>query len=185
MVVPYTLDDIVNGLNEIAAYDWAGLLKTRVYSAAPHAPVAGIESGGWRLVYNDTPNAFIKAVEKLNETVNVMYSLGFRISKEGEITDVIPGSPAYQAGIGPGMKLMGVNGRKWSTDLLHSAIHGAQRSHQPIELLLLNSEVFETYRMPYYEGEKNPHLERVSERPDLLGEILGPRASRPASSMGN
>ena len=87
---------------------------------------------------------------------------------------MIVGSPAYQAGLGPGMKLVAVNGRKWSPSLLHEAVKTAQGSERPIELLVENAQFFKTYSVAYHDGEKNPHLERVSERPDVLGEILKP-----------
>ena len=33
-VVPYTFDDVVKGLNDTVAYDWAGFLKERLTSKA-------------------------------------------------------------------------------------------------------------------------------------------------------
>jgi predicted metalloprotease with PDZ domain len=102
------------------------------------------------------------------------YSLGFSIAEDGKLNDVIVGSPAYQAGIGPGMKLVAVNGRKWSPHVLHDALHAAQGTNTPIELLVENAQFFKTYSIPYYEGDKNPHLEAASGQPDILGEILKP-----------
>ena len=49
-VVPYTFDDVVKGLNDVVAYDWAGFLKERLTSKSPHAPLGGIENGGYKLV---------------------------------------------------------------------------------------------------------------------------------------
>lgn len=176
-VVPYTLADVAKALNEVAPYDWENLLKQRVNSVITHAPLDGIERGGWRLVYNDQPNAFQRAEEKLNGGVNLTYSLGFWLKKDGEFGDVIPGSPAYDVGIGPGMKLVAVNGRRWTKEVLHDAIRAAQNSHQPIELLVVNKQIFKTCSVKYDEGERNPHLERVPAPPDLLSDILRPRAA--------
>jgi predicted metalloprotease with PDZ domain len=173
-VVPYTFDDVVRGLNEVAPYDWAALLRQRVGSTGVHAPLGGIERGGWKLVYNDKPNLLIDAVGKLVKFSNFSYSLGFTVSEDGKLEDVIVGSPAYQAGMGPGMKLLAVNGRKWSPAVLHDAIKAARNSSQPIELLAENAQFFKTYSVPYHMGDQNPHLERVSDQPDILGEILKP-----------
>src|SRR5262249_42151834 len=131
-VVPYTFDDIVRELNAVAAYDWATLLKQRVKQTSTHAPLGGIENGGWRLIYNDKPNTFMAAIESESKGANLSYSLGFFVGKEGQLVDVIHGSPAYEAGIGPGMKLLGVNGRKWSPEILKQALRSAHASHQPI-----------------------------------------------------
>jgi predicted metalloprotease with PDZ domain len=173
-VVPYTFDDIVRTLNEVAPYDWATLLHERVQATTTHAPLGGIERGGWKLVYNDKPNQLEKAIEKEFKFSDFSYSFGFSLGFDGKFDDVIVGSPAYQAGLGPGMKLIAVNGRKWSTDILHDALKAAQGSDQPIELLVENMEFFKTYSIPYHEGDKNPHLERITDQPDILGDILKP-----------
>jgi predicted metalloprotease with PDZ domain len=172
-VVPYTFDDLVKALNEVTPYDWAALLKERVNSTTAHAPLGGIERGGWKLVYDDKPNVFIHAGEKLDKQVSVYFSLGFAAKDTGELLDVIPGSPAYVAGIGPGMKLVAVNGRHWSKRVLRDALMASRGNDQPIDLLMENAQFFKTYSISYHDGEKNPHLERTN-GPDILGEILKP-----------
>jgi predicted metalloprotease with PDZ domain len=178
-VVPYTFDDVVRTLNEIAPYDWARLLRERVAATAEHAPLGGIERGGWKLVYNDKPNVFAEAGEKYSMAADYSYSLGFSVTKDGSLTDVSVGSPAYRAGLGPGMKLLGVNGRKWTPDLMVAALKAAERSGPPIELLVENSQFFKTYSIDYHEGPKNPHLERIADQADLLGDILKPLTKTP------
>ncbi len=173
-VVSYTFDDVVRTLNEVAPYDWAKLLRERVAATSTHAPLGGIERGGWKLVYNDKPNLFTQAEEKLAKFADFSYSLGFMVGEDGKLDDVIVGSPAYQSGLGPGMKLVAVNGRKWSPPVLHAALKAAQGSEQPIELLVENAQFFKTYSVVDHDGEKNPHLERVPEQPDILGDILKP-----------
>jgi len=173
-VVPYTFDDVVRALNEIAPYDWAKLLRERVNASSVHAPLGGIEHGGWKLVYNDKPNALTQAAEKLFKFADFSYSLGFSLGEDGKFADVIVGSPAYESGLGPGMKLLGVNGRKWSPELVHAALKAAQESDQPIELLVENAQFIRTYSVAYHGGEKNTHLERVGEQPDILSDILKP-----------
>jgi predicted metalloprotease with PDZ domain len=175
-VVPYTFDDVVHALNEVAPYDWSGLLRERVAATSTRAPLGGIERGGWKLVYDDKPNLFTQAEEKLAKFGDFSYSLGFTAGDDGKLDDVIVGSPAYQSGLGPGMRLVAVNGRKWSPPVLHAAVKAAQGSGQPIDLLVENAQFFKTYSVDYHDGEKNPHLERVSQQPDILGDILKPLA---------
>ncbi|HKU27147.1 MAG TPA: hypothetical protein VJQ54_16850, partial [Candidatus Sulfotelmatobacter sp.] len=100
-VVPYTFEDVVHTLNEVAPYDWAGLLKERVNATGTHAPLGGIERGGWKLVYDEKPNAFMHAAEKLFKSADFSDSLGFSLGEDGKFSDVIVGSPAYRAGLGP------------------------------------------------------------------------------------
>ncbi|MFZ0322425.1 MAG: M61 family peptidase, partial [Candidatus Sulfotelmatobacter sp.] len=173
-VVPYRFDDVVRALNEVAPYDWAGLLRERVGSTSTHAPLGGIEREGWRLVYNDQPNAFAKAMEKLFKVADFSYSMGFTVDKDGKLDDVGVYSPAYQSGIGPGMKLIAVNGLKFTPEVLRAALKAAQGTSAPIELLVENAQFFKTYSIPYHEGNRNPHLERISGQPDLLEVMLAP-----------
>ncbi len=173
-VVPYTFDDIVHALNDVAPYDWATLLRERVSSTGAHAPLGGIEREGWKLVYNDEPNAIDKAIEKISKTADFSYSLGFSLSEDGKLDDVIVGSPVYKSGVGPGMTLIAVNGKKWTPELVRAALKAAQGTTAPIDLLVENAQFFKTYAVSYHEGEQNPHLKPVSGRPDLLSILLKP-----------
>ena len=53
-VVPYTLDDVVAALNEVAPRDWRQFFQARIYDIDLRAPLGGIEGAGWRLVYSNT-----------------------------------------------------------------------------------------------------------------------------------
>lgn len=174
VVVPYKFEDVVNTLNEVTPYDWASLLKELVGSTSTHAPLGGIEGDGWKLVYNDQPNIFTKAAEKKFKFADFSYSLGFTLTKDGKLEDVIVGSPAYQSGIGPGMQLVAVNGRKWTPEVIHAAIKAGQATPAPIDLLVENGQFFQVYSVAYHDGEQNPHLERVAGRRDLLELMLTP-----------
>ena len=176
-VVPYPFDDVVKSLNGVAPFDWARLLRERVGTTSAHAPMTGIEQSGWGLVYNDQPNKFIEASEKLSDSVNLSFSLGFWLKKDGTLLDVAPGSVAYQAGIGPGMQLIAVNGRKWSREVLHDAIRAAQKNEQPVELIIENRQFIKTYSLAYHGGDKYPHLERLAAGPDLLTSIVTAKAA--------
>jgi len=173
-VVPYTFDDVVSALNAVTPYDWAGMLRALVAATTMHAPLGGIERGGWKLVYNDQPNLLAKATEKLLKSSDFSYSMGFSAAEDGKLDDVIVDSPVYKAGVGPGMKLIAVNERKFSPDIMRAALKAAQENHRPIALLVENAQFFQTYSVPYFEGEQNAHLERVVDQPDILSEILKP-----------
>ena len=176
-VFPYNFDDIVRALNAVAPYDWAGLLRDHVYAVQPRAPLGGIEQGGWRLVYNDTPNEMMKATEGVAKMANFTYSLGFYVSGESAtLGDVIVGSPAFKAGLGPGMKMIAVNGRKYSSSRLNAALTASRGTNQPIELLVENAHKFKTYALDYHDGPRHPHLERVPDKADLLDDVIKPRS---------
>lgn len=176
-VVPYTFEDVVKALNDVTPYDWATLLRERVGATTTHAPLGGIERGGWKLIYNDTPNLESAAIEKLFKFADFSFSYGFSLGEDGNLGDVIVGSPAYQAGLAPGMKMVAVDGRKWSILRLRAALKAAKGTDQPIELLAEDAQFIKTYTIKYRDGERNPHLERVSDQPDILGDILKPQTN--------
>jgi predicted metalloprotease with PDZ domain len=175
-VVPYQFEDVVAALNQVVPYDWAKLLRERLDSKSPHAPLGGIEKGGWKLVYTDQKNATMEAQEKAGDALDLSFSLGMIATKDGELRDVIPDSPAHAAGLGPGMKVVAVNGRRWSKDVMRSALRASMRSQTPIALLAENGEYFTTYQVDYHGGEQYPHLVRVEGQPDLLTNIIAPLA---------
>ncbi|MDC3956841.1 M61 family metallopeptidase [Polyangium jinanense] len=187
---PYTFDDLVAALNDVAPYDWKGFFDARLNSTEPHAPLGGIESSGWKLTYTDKPNELTESLyREYRRLADFSYSIGLMVrtrSEDGRIVDAINGMPAERAGLAPGMKLIAVNGRQWSAEELRNALRTAKRTRQPIELLVENAGFYRTYFVNYTEGEKHPHLERDSSRPDLLGEVIKSRAPRgPASSGKN
>ena len=173
-VVPYKFEDVVSALNQVVANDWAKFLRDRLDSKAPHAPIGGITNGGWKLVYTDQKNSTMDAREKSSNNLDLSFSLGFIAAKEGELRDVIPGSPAYAAGLGPGMKIIAVNGRKWSKDVVRAALRSAMHNQQPLSLLAENGEYYKTYDVNYHEGERFPHLVRVEGQANILDEIIKP-----------
>jgi len=129
LVKTYTFDDVVNTLNEVVPYDWRRFLTERIYQVAPHAPLAGITGGGWKLVYTDKPNTLVRLGDHARKSVDLMYSIGAMLKEDGGVMDVNPNLDAAKAGLAPGMKITTVNGRAWSTDVLHAAITAAKKQY--------------------------------------------------------
>jgi|KBSMisStaDraftv2_1062788.scaffolds.fasta_scaffold49575_2 predicted metalloprotease with PDZ domain len=178
-VAPYTFDDVVAALNAIAPYGWKDFFEKRLHSHGPGAPLGGLENSGWKLSYNDEMNDHQRAAEQTDGNVDLSFSLGFTAQAAGDdvnsIVDVLPDSPAAKAGIAPGMKLVAVNGRKWTPDWLRVAIREAKNAKEPIRLLLENDEFYQTFEIDYHGGERYPHLESLHTT-DVLSEIAKHRA---------
>ena len=172
MVRPYTFDDVVAALNQVAPYDWAAFLTTRLQSLNPHAPLGGIENGGWKLVYKDTPNDMQKAEETYRKNENEQFSLGIVISDGGGVGDVFPNSVAAKAGLAPGMKIIAVNGRAYSIEAMREALKSGMKSSSPLELIVQNGDFFKTYSIDYHGGGRYPYLVRDESKPDILSEII-------------
>lgn len=174
MVKPYTFDELVNALNQVAPYDWRGFWRQRLTGKAAHAPLGGIEGSGWRIVYSDTPSEMSRLQEQERKIVNAEYSVGLLLRNDGTIVDAVQGMVAAEAGIGPGMKVIAVNGRKFTPEVWHDALKASKTASGPLQLLIENTDYFTTHSLNYHGGEMYPHLERVANQPDLLGDIIKP-----------
>ena len=182
-VVPYDFEEIVAGLNSVAPYDWRTFLTERLNSHAAHAPLAGIEHGGYKLAYATEPTDYEKAFLSKTKQTDAWFSAGLMVKTDGSIADVRMGSPAFQAGLGPMTKLIAVNGHGYTEDVLKQAIRAAKGTTDPIELIVSNDNEFRTVRLDCHDGEKYPRLERVQGTPDLLDEILKPLAATKAGGL--
>jgi len=172
-VKTYNFDDVVNTLNQVAPYDWRGFWTERLNNHGPGAPLAGVEGSGWKLVYDENRSELVKAEEDAaKENINAAYSIGLWLRDDGHITDTIEGMPAAKAGIGPGMAVIAVNGKKFSVDVLHDALRATKNSSEPLELLVENTDYYKVLKIDYHGGEKFPHLVRDESKPDLLSDII-------------
>jgi predicted metalloprotease with PDZ domain len=182
-VVPYDFDEIVSDLNAVAPFDWRAFLTDRLTAHAAHAPLGGIEHGGYQLSYGAEPTEFEKAYLYKTKQTDAWFSAGLMVSSSGRVNDVRMGSPAFQAGLGPGANLVAVNGHGYTEDVLKNAIRAAKGTTDPIELIVSNDNEFRTVRLNYHDGEKYPRLERVQGTTDLLDEILKPLAAGKGSGL--
>ncbi|MDQ2872893.1 MAG: M61 family peptidase [Candidatus Eremiobacteraeota bacterium] len=176
ITVTYTRADVERLLGEVYPYDWHGFFERYVYQISEHPPTDMIARSGYSLVYNATPNPFMEVEAGLSHGVDDWYSLGIRVSGNGTIRDVREGSPAWSAGMAPGMKITAVNEQEWSADTLEYAIKQAQHSSAAIDLLVDDGGFFGTHRVNYHGGLKYPHLVRIKSKPDMLAKIMAPHA---------
>lgn len=163
----YTSDQLVAALNQVVPYDWAGYFQQRLDSLAPAPPLGGIEAGGWKYILDG---------ESAKGAGNLSYSIGLTVGADGAIEDSIVNGPAYKAGIVPGMRIMGVNGRVYTRDRLNDAVVASLHATAPIELLVVNDDYYRTALVDYRGGPMAPRLERDAARPDYLDQLLRPLA---------
>ena len=174
-VAPYTADDVFATLHKVYPYDWKTFFTKRLQSLDPQPPLAGLAQGGWKLVFNSTPNKMLDALNKSGKKMDLRFSLGLIIdTDDNTVIDVVPDSPADKAGIGPNMKILGVNGRKFDDDLLKDAIAATPKTGH-IDLLLENASYFTNAKLNYNGGPRYPHLERITDTKDNLTNIITPR----------
>jgi predicted metalloprotease with PDZ domain len=174
---PYNFDEVVATLNGVAPYDWAGFLRARLDGVSTKTPIESLQNSGWKLVYDENPNE-MEEIEEGGRAADLTFTLGLVIGGDGSAADVVHDGLAYKAGIGPGMKIVAVNGAQYSADVIHDAISGAKTSAAPIQLLIANGAQYQTVSIPYHDGLRYPHIVRDETHPDYLSEIFHAHVSQ-------
>jgi predicted metalloprotease with PDZ domain len=195
LIVTYSFDELVQDLNQVVPYDWAGFLHDRVDRIRPRADVAGIEQGGYKLVYKDKPNESERTLagafaRRGGGGPDCWYSIGLRISGDGTVFDVRWNGAADKARLTPGQKVLAVNGQIFTSDVLRQAIRDAKGNTQPIRLIVQSDTWVSNAEIDYHDGERYPVLERVEGTPAYLDDITKPlttpeKAPAPAKKDGD
>jgi predicted metalloprotease with PDZ domain len=170
----YRFEDVVAALNRLAPYDWTGFLRAHLDGVSTKTPIEAVENNGWKLIYSEEPNEMEALESALARRTNLTFTVGMTVQDDGIVDDVIHGGPAYDAGIGPGMKIIAVNGKQYSPDEIKQAVAVSKGSTTPIQLIVANGAQFQTRSIDYHGGTRWPHLVRDTSHPDYLSEILKP-----------
>ncbi|WP_439627959.1 M61 family metallopeptidase [Gemmata sp.] len=171
----YKLDDVLAALAAVdPATNWKAYFARRVEAVADAPPLEGITGAGWKLGFAEKPSDLFAAQEGLSRGVNLFDSLGLLLGPEGAVSDVVPERPAAKAGLAPGMKVIAVNGRRYTPDALKAAV-GGTRTGGKLELLVESGDFFKTHAVEYAGGLRYPRLEKAEGRDDLLADIVKPR----------
>jgi predicted metalloprotease with PDZ domain len=172
---PHSVDDVVQVLNDVTPYDWRGFLSSRLDSITLHAPQGGFTGGGWKLGWADTLTTAMVYREKVLENVDETFTLGIMLDKDGKLVDVLRGSPAEKAGLAPGMKLIAVNGRKYTGERLREDLRASKGKREPFTVIAEQGDFVRSYAIDWHGGARYPLLVRDPSKPDLLTEIFSPR----------
>jgi predicted metalloprotease with PDZ domain len=171
----YRFEDVIAALNAVHPHDWASFLDTRFRESAQPAPLAGLEKGGYRLVWQDEPNPYEKGRADDAGYLNLQYSLGINVDKDGTVSLAHWGTPAFDAGVVRGAQIVAVDGEAYSADRLKRAIAAAKGSERPIVLLVKRGERYLETPIRYGGGLRYPWVEPAAEGEQPLDRLLAAR----------
>jgi predicted metalloprotease with PDZ domain len=171
----YTFEDVVRALNDVERYDWTTFLRSRLDETTPRAPLDGLERGGYRLVYNETPTDFAKANEARRKVTDLTYSLGAVVDSTGKFTSVMWDGPVFRAGLTTAVQIVAVNNVAFDGEKLKAAVKATKENGPPVELLIKQGELYRSIKIDYHGGLRYPRLERINGTPALLDDILDRR----------
>jgi predicted metalloprotease with PDZ domain len=168
----YTFEDIVEGLDKVATYDWESYLRDKVETVTS-PPLDGLLRGGYRLVYRPTESEFARQAGATFDMLSLTFSIGITVATCGTLQEVLWESPAFAAGLTAGAVILAVNGRAYTPDELRQAIIAGQDG-TPIELSIKRRKRHSSATIHYRDGLRFPHLERIPGTRSRLDEIYAP-----------
>jgi predicted metalloprotease with PDZ domain len=184
---PYRREDVETALSRLVAFDWRRLFQTRIYELQPRLSLEAFARAGWKLVYDARRNGFEKAWGTTQKQADHTASIGVLLGAAGEVKDVVVGSHAWRGGFAQGMKIVTVNGKKFSPEVLEEALTAAaaqsaafastKGSPGPLDFSLEQAGETLRVQLDYRGGPQHAHLVRDRDRPDLLSAILAARST--------
>ena len=170
----FTREDIVASLQQVVAFDWEGLIRRRVDMAVERFDPALVNLLGYSIQFSNKQPNIPAGTFRASSGLDLVDSIGAVIGSNGTVNDLLLDSPAYRAGLGPGMKIAGVNGSKFSANRMRDAI-ASSVSTGKMELMLVSGDSFENRTIEYDGGPRFMTLVRKNGSQDVLADILKPK----------
>ncbi len=173
--VTYDFNEVVATLNGVQPYDWANFLNKRLRTPGQPAPTAGITKAGYKIIWKEEPNVYDKERMKNNNSVDMTFTLGMVIDKEGKVSSTIWDGPAFRAGIVNGTKIVAIGGVAYTKEGLAAAIKAAKDPKAPVKLLVERNKRYSEVSVDYTGGLRYPWLEPLAVGEMPMDRLLKPR----------
>lgn len=167
----YDRGDLVEDLYRIQSHNWDQLIAARVDAITEHAPLDGLQLGGYRLAWSPQPNAWHLCDQDHHSYCDLTFSLGLKVGLAKRIIEVIWNSPAFEAELTVGTVLLEVCGEEYSHDRLMEEIAQSRGASGPITLLVRQHGREREILLDRRGGHTFPVLEAATERPLLLAAL--------------
>jgi predicted metalloprotease with PDZ domain len=174
-VLPYNRQEVIDTLNSVVPYDWAGFLTERVDRPTKEVTKGGFTLGGYKLVYGDKPNSTIKTSETENKLVDQSFGIGLIVTNSGDVRNVVWNSPAFQAGMTVGTRIVAVNGNEFSPEEFRNGLKSATDKNRPLSLIIKQEKRYRMITLDYSGGIRYPRLEKSGEGETSLDRLLSSR----------
>jgi predicted metalloprotease with PDZ domain len=174
-VLTYDFAEVVRTLNGVYRYDWARFLDERVNGTNQRAPLAGFTRSGYRLDFAEEPTPAHAASMKSGKSTDLTYSLGLSLDRDGKITQVIWGSPAFRSGLTTGQSIIAVDGRTYSEAVIKERITTAKGGTSPITLTVKRGEEVRSVPLSWNGGLRYPRFTKVGSGRGALDILLEPK----------
>jgi predicted metalloprotease with PDZ domain len=173
---PYSEADVAAALDRVCPGPWTGTLRKKLDAHDDEGVLDGLAAHGWRLVFRDTPTEYFRLYEASEGVLDLSWSVGMTVTKDGRVKATTWNGPAFRAGIVPGTRLKTVDDEPFSAERLTAAIAASRQGGVRLGILVDGKQ--ETVTVDASQGLRYPALERVEGTQDSLSTLLAPRAPR-------
>ena len=174
----YDFEDVVKTLTELRDEQWPALFERRVFTVDKGYDLDWLRRCGWKLGYEDGrpwsyPPYRSDPRHAPGPYMDLRHSVGIEVAADGTVLDLVPGSPADKAGLGPGMVIRSVNGRDFRLARLYYPV----REGWMDRLLLVADRGEKTRRITvdYRKAHQVPVLSPAKGEVDQLEQITRAR----------
>lgn len=166
-VAGYTYEDVIAALRQTQEYDWESLFIRRVKSPMESLPLDYLQKLGYCIEYSSKPPKGVAKASAIAED-----SLGLRLAGN-RIQSVIGDMPGDKVGLASGMRILEVNGEKYSVDAMQRALE-TSTGKKSVALKIQNGDREINVSLPYEDGVRFMQLKRMDDRPDVFMQIYKP-----------
>jgi predicted metalloprotease with PDZ domain len=181
----YNRQDVIDTLNGILPYDWAGFLKARVDQPTAEVTKGGFTIAGYKLVFGDTPNSTDKSRETSGKFTDQSFGVGIVVNNSGDVLSCVWNSPAFASGITVGTKLVAVNGEEYSAKAFKAGLKNAIDKAHPLSLIIKQGTRYRNIALDYSGGIRYPRLEKAGEGETSLDRLLAPKTGEAPAGQPN
>lgn len=169
---PFDRDEVIETLDAVQPYDWDRFFYERVEAVAPRPNLGLAGLLGYSIQYTNEPPRGPRG-QRIDPT-DARDSLGLSVGGSGHVRTVLLGSPADDAGLAPGMDIIGVDGYAWSRQRFADALEDSAGSGELV-LLVQSGDRFQNVVVRYEGGPRYMTLVEDEASPGLFNKILEPQ----------
>lgn len=157
-VEAYTFPDLIAALNALTPFSWREYFLARLNAHDGSHLVTDLRASGYRLVFSPTESDIFAQQEEQDGVLDLSWSIGTRIRQNGMVQSVSWESPAFEAGMVPGMRITAIGDKPFSLDAFRRCIQAT--SPVPIRLTVgSDTEDVGEVIVYHHGGLRFPHLE--------------------------
>lgn len=179
----YDHGDLMAALYQVQPFDWEQFFAARIEEIARDAPLDGLQLGGFRLGWSDTPNTWHRCDQLHHSYCDLRFSIGLKMGLANRILEVIWNSPAFAAELTVGATILKIGEIDYSHETMLEALSDGPENSTPINLVVRQHGIEREVEIPRGGGLRYPVLEELEGKRLLSDALLSCRKDSSSASF--